>query len=353
MTHPPETIDAPCAWIGSDLADNPQAWTTTLSTAEIAELEEAATRFHALGHDLGRISPASFPLPTLTHRFKQLRQTLNAGIGFELIQGWPAWNHSIEFCATVFCGIGAHIGIARSQNAQGHILGHVIDTGADANDTDTRIYQTAERQSFHTDSADVVGLMCLKSAKQGGDSLLVSTVTVYNEMQKRRPDLTEWLFQPIATDRRGEVPEGEKPWFEIPVLNWHEGHLTGMYQRQYIESAQRFAEAPRLTDGHIEALDLFDAIADNPDIHLRMRLNPGDMQFVYNHSNLHDRTGFQDWSDHRERRHLLRLWLTLPQDRSLPLVFAQRYGSIEIGNRGGIITRGTLPNVPLAPRTWS
>ena len=173
--------------------------------------------------------------------------------------------YSQEFAATIFCGVGAHLGSARSQNAAGHILGHVRDVGADARDPNTRIYQTSERQTFHTDSSDVVGLLCIREAMEGGDSLLVSTTTIYNEMFDRRPDLAALLFDPIATDRRGEVPENEKPYLEIPVLNWHAGFLTGFYQRQYIDSAQRFPDAPRLTPAHVEALDLFDALANDPE----------------------------------------------------------------------------------------
>jgi hypothetical protein len=84
-----------------------------------------------------------------------------------------------------------------------------------------------------------------------------------------------------------------------------------------------------------------------PTLHLKMRLKPGDMQFVYNHGQLHDRTGFRDWPDPSKRRHLLRLWLSLPGDRPLPEVFTQRYGSIEIGDRGGIITAETRLHAPL------
>ena len=80
-----------------------------------------------------------------------------------------------------------------------------------------------------------------------------------------------------------------------------------------------------------------------------MRLKPGDMQFVYNHHLMHDRTGFTDWPDPAERRHLLRLWLSLPGDRPLPPVFTQRYGQIDIGDRGGIIVKGTELTVPMAP----
>jgi alpha-ketoglutarate-dependent taurine dioxygenase len=164
---------------------------------------------------------------------------------------------------------------------------------------------------------------------------------MYNAMRRDRPDLLALLFEGIATDRRGEVPAGEKPYFTIPVFNWHAGFLTVIYQRQYIDSAQRFADAPRLTAKHVEALDCFDALANDPRRNFSMRLAPGDMQFVYNHSLLHDRTGFVDWPEPGRKRHMLRLWLSVPGDRPLPACFAQRYGTIEIGNRGGVNVAGT------------
>jgi len=166
-------------------------------------------------------------------------------------------------------------------------------------------------------------------------------------MRSERPDLLERLFDPIATDRRGEIPPGAEPYMEIPVFNWHAGDLTVFYQRQYIESAQRFDGAMRLTDEHIEALDMLDRLANDPEMHVRMRLERGDMQFVYNHSQLHDRTDFLDWPEPERRRHLLRLWLSPTGDRELPECFTQRYGSIEIGDRGGIVTEQTVLTAPI------
>jgi hypothetical protein len=344
---PPGQIDIPSAWRGEDMAANPDRWLFRLSADEIAELEQAAQSYLAKTKDIGDISKDRFPLPRFGAHLAELRGTLIDGIGFEVIRGLPVAKYSQEFAATIFCGVGAHLGSARSQNAKGHILGHVRDVGADAKDPNTRIYQTAERQTFHTDSADVVGLLCIREAMEGGKSLLVSTAAIYNEMLRRRPELVALLFEPIATDRRGEVPEGQQPYLQIPPLNWHTGFLTGFYQRQYIDSAQRFADAPRLTPAHVEALDLFDTLANDPHLHFGMQLQPGDMQFVYNHALLHDRTGFRDWPDAHQKRHLLRLWLSVAGDRALPECFKQRYGSIEIGNRGGIITKGTKLNVPL------
>ena len=347
MPLPPGLIDEPAAWYGEDMAANPDEWLKRLSAGEIAELEHAAKEFLAASGDLGTMSKDTFPLPALAPRLSALRETLMHGRGFELWRGLPVATYDKPLAATIFCGIGAHLGTARSQNASGHLLGHVRNIGADATDPNTRIYQTAERQSFHTDSSDVVGLLCLRDAMEGGESLLVSTVTIYNEILEQRPDLLPLLFEPIATDRRGEVPEGAKPYFEIPPLNWHAGRLTGLYQRQYIDSAQRLPDAPRLTPAHVEALDLFDTLANDPRLHFGMRLEPGDMQFVYNHALLHDRTGFRDWPDPAERRHLLRLWLSLPGDRALPPCFTQRYGSIDIGARGGIVTPETKLHVVL------
>ena len=337
----PEKFTGQSAWLGREMQACEQEWLYTLSDKDIDELERAARYYLSLGRDIGEITANDFPLSNFATHLAQLSDKLLNGIGVEVIRGLPVNTYSREMAAAIFCGIGAHLGTARSQNAAGHILGHVRDVGVDPNDPNVRIYQTNARQSFHTDSADVVALLCLKDAKQGGDSLLVSAETIYNEMRSSRPDLLPLLFDPIATDRRGEVPEGMKPYMTIPPFSWHDGRLTVFYQRQYIDSAQRFPEAMRLTPEHVEALDYFDELANDPDLHIKMRLVPGDMQFVYNHSQLHDRTGYLDWPEPEKRRHLFRLWLSIAGDRELPECFTQRYGSITVGDRGGIITSAT------------
>lgn len=343
----PERIEGPAAWLGRDMAGDTASWLTHLSALDVEELEAAARHFDSLSKDIGEVAERDFPLPRFGRYLKDLRAKLIHGNGVEVLRGLPLERYTQKFAATIFCGIGSHLGSARSQNAQGHILGHVRDAGASSEDPNARIYQTSERQTFHTDSADVVGLLCLREAMRGGRSLLVSAASIYNAMRAERPDLVRLLFDPVATDRRGEVPDGAEPFMTIPVLNWHAGKLTVFYQRQYVDTAQRFPGAMRLSAAHVEALDMFDALANDPDLHFGMELQSGDMQFVYNHSQLHDRTGFTDWPDPEKRRHLLRLWLSVPGDRPLPECFTQRYGSIEIGNRGGIITRHTKLHAPV------
>jgi hypothetical protein len=172
-------------------------------------------------------------------------------------------------------------------------------------------------------------------------------MTIFNEMRRRRPDLARVLFAPIETDRRGEVAEGEKPYFRIPVFNWHEGLLSTIYQRQYIESARRFPDVEPLTQAQIAGLDLLDELANDPQLHLMMEFQRGDMQFVHNHTVLHDRTAFEDWPEPERKRHLLRLWLAPLSARLLPHVYAERYGSVVPGDRGGVLPKNIRPAVVL------
>lgn len=347
-TLPPGAITGPAAWYGSDLQRREAEWTRRFSGAELAEIDAAVRAFQAGGAPLARISPATFPLPALGPALAGVLRELLEGRGFALLRGLPVERYSREHQAIAYMGIGSHLGAARSQNAKGHLLGHVKDLGVDVTDPAVRYYQTRRKLEYHTDSTDIVGLLCLKTAKSGGESYIASSMTVYNEVRARRPDLLPALFEPFPTDRRGEVPEGMQPWFDMPVFHWHAGKLSCIYVRQYIESAQRlFPQARRLTREQFEAMDLMDALLNDPAIHLSMAFAPGDMQFLHNHQVLHSRNDFENWPEPGRHRHLLRLWLAPREGRPLPEVFAPRYGSVTPGDRGGIVVRGTTFKVPL------
>jgi hypothetical protein len=334
---PPE-LHGPAAWYGPQMAARGD-WLEHFSAAEVAELERAAAALGTVGPAAAVQDAASFPLPLLAPRLARIRDEVLRGRGFVLLRGLPVRRWPQRLSEQVFAGLGRHLGTALSQNAQGELLGHVRDMGLRSTDPQVRIYQTAERQTFHTDSCDIVGLLCLQVAREGGQSALVSSTTIWNELRRQRPELARLLLQPVATDRRGEVPAGAMAYFEIPVFNWFDGQMSVIYQRQYIDSAQRFADAPRLTPAMVQALDAFDALANDPALHFLMTLQPGDVQLVHNHTLLHDRTAFTDWPEPERRRHLLRLWLAPADARPLPAVFAQRYGSVVPGARGGVAPR--------------
>jgi TfdA family taurine catabolism dioxygenase TauD len=342
-----EPVTGPGVWYGRELARR-EHWIRHFTPHDLDEVAAAVHAFQKTGAGAETLRPGNFPLPRLGPVLREVLGELLEGRGFILLRGLPVERMTREEQAIAYLGLGSWLGRFRSQNAKGHLLGHVKDLGLDIRDSGVRYYQTNRKLEYHTDSVDVVGLLCLQAAKAGGESYLASSMTVYNEILKKNPDLLAALFQPFATDRRGEVPEGMKPWFDIPMFHRHAGRLSCIYVRQYIESAQRnFPEARRLTPGQREAMDLVDELCNDPAIHLSMDFRPGDIQLLHNHQILHSRGDFENWPEPERHRHLLRLWVAPPEARSLPEVFAPRYGSVTPGERGGIVVKGTTFKVPL------
>jgi hypothetical protein len=331
----------PAEWTGAEL-DQRTDWIYHLDDAERADLEQAIHGVQDRGLDIMEITRETFPLPVLGPRLAEVRDQLLNGTAIALIRGFNPQDYTRAQSAAAFFGIGAYLGRAVSQNAKGHVLGHVKKlTDADYNDpkhANVRGYQTGVDQRFHADSCDIVGLMCLQTPKSGGRSSVASTVAIYNEMLRRRPDLVEELCGPIYWDRRGEVPEGRDPWYILPVFNFVDGWFSCRYGRQYIDSTQRFEQVPRTTPKQKEALDMMDSLL--AELRHQMQFQIGDIQFLFNHVMLHARSAFEDWPEPERKRHLFRLWLCIEDLRPLPDVLAER-------TRGGIVTAGTRLHAPL------
>ncbi len=350
LHRPRPLVEGPSVWTGPDMRLRETEWTHRLTQSEIAEIEAAVHDVRERGLDLAAIRREDFPLPALGPVLDRICTDVLHGRGFAMLRGLPVENRPIEETATAYWGIGTYFGSARSQNVKGHLLGHVYDLGGNsAADPTVRNYTTNERQNFHIDRCDVVALLCLRRAKSGGLSAIVSSMAVHNAMAARRPDLLERLYQPFPFDRRGEIPPGKGQFFDAPVFNPHAGALSVLYSRLQITSSQRLPEARRLTPEDFEALDMLTALAGDPALRLDITFMPGDIQLLHNHTILHARTAYEDWSDTERKRHLLRLWLSPPGARELPPVFAECYGGLTPGDRGGIVREGTRFHTPLVP----
>jgi hypothetical protein len=341
----------PASWRAPETGRRVLEWRLSLAPRQQDEIVAAVDRSTADGIGLSGLTRETFPLPATAPLLRRVADDVVRGRGFAVIRGLPIARLDAEGIARAWLGLGAHLGVPRPQNGAGHLLGHVYDLGDDRGNPATRLYRTNARQRFHIDSCDVVGLLCLRPAKRGGASSLCSSVAIVEEIGRRRPELLRVLQQPFVYDRKGEVPAGKGPYYEIPIVHRFEGRLSVFFARDFIEAAQkRFAEVPRLTALQVEALDLVEQLAEDDEFRLDMTFEPGDMQFVHNHVALHSRTAFEDWDDPARKRHLLRLWLSPHDPRSLPPVFAERYGPLEPGRpRGGIEVPGVVPVVPLSP----
>lgn len=307
-----EPLAGPAAWRGADLADDP-GWRVTLSDSERAELDAALAHARGTGRPTGALTAADFPLPTLAAAIARWRAELDGGRGFLVVSGVPVERWSRADSERAFWCLGLHLGRPGAQNVQGDLLGHVTDTGDDASDPFVRLYRTASNIAYHCDAADVVGLLCLRRAVRGGASRIASSVSVYNELLARRPELAPRLYEPFALDVRNEDASGALRHIPIPPCRYADGRLRTFYHSDYFRSAERHADVV-LTDDDRTLLDLYEEIAADPALYLDMQLEPGDIQWLSNHTILHARTAYEDAPDPDRRRHLLRLWLSLEKD---------------------------------------
>ena len=297
-------------------------WVLALDGALARELEHAVGEAARRGTDLFALTRGDFPLERTGPRLEATRRELEGGRGFVLLRGLPVerWNDAENRIA--IWGIGTWLGRPVGQDLSGRLLHDVRDTGRPfGSDPSIRYFQTNHAIRLHTDGGDIFVLGCVHQGARGGTTLVVSAVEVFNEIVRRRPDLAAVLQEDFWVDARGQRPDGASCQV-LPVYTWHEGHLSILLKAEYIYSAQRFDDVPRLTAAQGEALELFHAVTEEPGMALALELGPGDVLLASNHTIVHGRTAFEDAPDAERRRHLLRLWLTIPNGRPLPPHYA-------------------------------
>jgi len=338
------------AWKAADMADSSR-WTHVLTDAEKAELEELVATVKSQKLDIINLERGDIALPALAPRLSKIREEIYNGRGFALIRGFPVERFDRSETMIAYLALGLHFGEPVSQNGKGHLIGHVTDLGLDyRTDAHVRPYQTRLEMQPHTDSCDIVGLLTLNGGKSGGLSQLASSVALCNAMLERCPELAEELSQPVYWDRRGEVPAGKAPYYQLPIFHCYDGYLTTIYGPPFLYVVTRHPEVPPLTERRKAAYEMLEKLALDDEFRIDMTLQRGDVQFVLNHVILHTRTEYEDYDDPTLKRHLLRLWLSAPESRPLPQAFEERYGPIVPGKRrGGIMVPGVPLKIPLDP----
>jgi hypothetical protein len=302
--------EGPAAWRGSDLAQHTD-WIHVLTTAEVADLERVAAVMRKSGTPREQLTRDDVIFDALSPSLASWREKLAHGRGFLLVRGLPVGRMSAEDAIAAYWAIGLQLGSPVPQNLDGELLTAVRDTGADPADPSTRLYKTRAEQDFHTDGADVIGLLCLRNAKRGGESRIVSSVTVVNELARRAPHLVPVLFG----DFHWHYFEPHMPaptHFARPICRDVGGRLNTFFIPWYIRRAQELPDVPRLSDDQAAALAAIETLANDPTLHLDMEFRPGDVQLLKNSVVLHKRTAYEDWEEPDRKRHLLRLWLAAP-----------------------------------------
>ena len=320
----PRILETACEWTAEQMAD-PDVWTEYLTDREMGEINDALDATRSRIDDLMSVGKADFPLPTLSRRLKRIEAELMNGRGFVRLRGIDRSHYTNDEMCLIYWGVGAHLGRPWPQNKYGHLLGDVTDHGKAKDDPTARGNELGQiKLDYHCDGSDLVGLMCLQTGVSGGLSAVANSVSLHNALVRERPDLAAELYKPQPFDFRGEQAPGARGWYFVPVFTEHAGRLFVRLIAPYIFASQRHADAPRLTDKAVEALNWMQDAAESGRWSVMMDFLPGDMQFINNYHVLHGRTAYEDDRASGRVRHLKRLWLETEVLADRPAIFRNR-----------------------------
>jgi len=339
ILHTPVT--GPSAWKAADYLTD-RSWMFELTPAHLREIGDAARTLRARGIGPLEFTREDFPLPTLGPLLPGLLHDIEYGRGFVLIRGLNVADYDMDTLRVLYWGLGTHLGQIISQNSQGDLLGVVTDMEAGKYakggyyEEGVRGHRTNAELEPHSDSSDVVGLMCVRPARTGGYSQVCSSMAIYNDILENHPEYIAPLTEGFHIDLIGKgKTASELSHSRIPVFSYFEGILSCRFNKRQIELGAEKNGTP-LTKLQQDALDYVRDLSVREDFLLHMDFRPGDIQLLNNHCTLHSRSGYEDHTDPDKRRLLLRLWLNIPNGRPLAPAFADRLNS---GSRGGVTKR--------------
>jgi hypothetical protein len=328
----------PRAWTADEVRQD-ASWVQRLSAAEVEGFDLALQHARRVNKPLLAMAQADYPLSDASRAaLERAIATTQTGFGMCLVKGFPVDRWSEADTRLAYWGMSLYMGVGRTQNRASQVMNDVRDEGGDYKVKGGRGYNTNAGLDFHQDSCDVVGLLCRRTAKRGGMSMVISSMQLRREVQRLRPDLIAVLQQPFFHSYQGTQDPSQPPFYRCPIFGDDPKFFVARTNRKNTDAAQRdFPDVPRLTALQTEALDLFDQLMPSPLLCYSMELERGDMQLLNNYVTLHSRTPFEDFAQADDKRHLLRLWLSIPASQPLPPAFKEYFGDVRAGAvRGGV-----------------
>ncbi|KAL2794880.1 hypothetical protein BJX66DRAFT_325073 [Aspergillus keveii] len=330
---------SPRAWKTKDV-ESDKTWILRLTPEEIDGFRSALAHAKAHPKELLDMTQSDYPLPAASKAaLERAIATTQGRWGMCLVKGFPVNEWSEADMRVAYWGMGLYMGVGRTQNRMSEVINDVRDAGGSYKVKGGRGYNTNAGLDFHQDSADVVALLCRRTAKSGGMSKVMSSIALRERVAELRPDLLPVLESNtwFHSFQNAQDPS-QPPYYRCPLMGSAGGFFCARTNRKNTVAAQRdFAEVPRLSAEQEEALDLMDTIMPSDEFCYSMELERGDMQLLNSFVTLHSRTPFEDFEVPDEKRHLMRLWLSIPSSQPLPEEWAEYWGDVRAGAvRGGV-----------------
>ena len=307
-----QRIEGPSAWRRGDIKG--EDYRVFLDGACLDEIRRAVDDIRA--HPLPTMlrSPADFDMTNCHAAMAAVRRILKHGVRFAVVDRLPVEELSKHEAETVYWLLASMVARPVAQKLDGTMIYDVHDTGRQAlPGSGIRPDKTNIEIRFHIDNAynatppEIVGLLCLKTAKSGGISRVLSFPTVHNLLLERHKHLLPRLYRPFWFDRQKEFFEGEAETFSAPVFE-EDNELRSRFSVHQIRGGYAL-RGESLDDEGAAALAATLEIFEDPEVAIDFEFAPGEIQFVDNRTLGHSRTEFEDWPEPEHRRHLIRLWL--------------------------------------------
>ena len=309
------------AWKASSFGD-PSDWLVELTSGDRGELLAALESLERRSRlaPVHALTKSDFRFGPLGEKLDRSYEEVRSGKGFVILRGLPFEGLSLGQFTACAWGVGLSFGRALSQNAQGELVTSVID--ATAEDATPRMYRSNLELRPHSDITAMISLACWHKSASGGASIIVSGVTVHDAIRARAPHLLEPLYRGYHYHRLGEEGPDEEPTtpYRTPVFANRNGQVSCRYQRAGIAAGMRERGVP-LEERDIEALNLFDQIAADPENRLAFFLERGDMIVINNYAVMHARTRFTNFPEPERQRRLVRMWFDAEGFRDVPREF--------------------------------
>tara|TARA_Y100001968_G_scaffold327396_1_gene372354 strand:- start:599 stop:1678 length:1080 start_codon:yes stop_codon:yes gene_type:complete len=323
-------------WRSEDLLKD-QSWIFRIEKGAAKKMAETIKKTWTPESSLLDYSMDDFELGQGIETILLAAHKAHLGMGLTLVKGLPRDLLNEQEFELLIWAIGLHLGVARPQGKATQYISEVRNTGMNYRSAGGRGYNSNASLDFHTDGCDLVGLACYNTAKSGGQSIISSSVSAWDALQREYPELAEVARQDFCFSRNQEQAPDEAPFYAQPLYDFEDGNIFGKWNRNRVTTAQQLEGVTELTSSQQKCTDILDQILRRPEHMFTMWLEPGDLQFMNNHVMLHSRTEFEDYKDPEKKRLLYRLWIAPPNSVKLPKSWQNFFRSIEPGSvRGGI-----------------
>lgn len=324
-----EPVDDASAWTRAEM-QNDTSWIYRLSDEETVEIEAALKEVVAKGMAHKDITEADFPLPHFGPTVTKLRNQIEDGRGIAVLKGMPVEGKSVEEIELMYAGVAAHVGHSIVQDPQGSLIDHVCDRGISYDNIAVRGYTTNAELTPHCDSGDIVSLLCVRQAKEGGINTLASSIAIYNEILAKHREYLDALYTGFHYNLRGSGPPGKYQDItahRVPVYSYHQGKLSCRFNQKAMLTAEQLPGVPPLSQLEKDAINKIAELSVREDLGTDVMLESGDWLLLSNHTVFHTRAAFEDWDEPEKKRLLLRKWINIPNARELTWEFGDHYNT--------------------------